>query len=164
MTSATTIIDVAAPERYAFLDLTEELERAIKDSGVTDGSVVAFCAHTTCALIVNEWEDGALEDFRARMLHLVPDDVYYAHDDAARRTQNLDESHERRNGPAHVKAMLLSASSRDPRVGRHGDAGAVAAADPVRDGRTQGPAGRLPRVRRVGWGAAGWSERGMRER
>ena len=74
MTSATTTIEVAAPERYAFLDLTEELERAIKDSGVTDGSVVAFCAHTTCALIVNEWEDGALEDFRARMLRLVPDD------------------------------------------------------------------------------------------
>jgi secondary thiamine-phosphate synthase enzyme len=111
MTSATTTIEIAAPRRYAFLDLTEELERAIKDSGVTDGSVVAFCAHTTCALIVNEWEDGALEDFRARMLRLVPDDVYYAHDDAARRTQNLDESHERRNGPAHVKAMLLSASS-----------------------------------------------------
>ena len=84
MTSAITTIEVAAPERYTFLDLTEELERAIKDSGVTDGSVVAFCAHTTCALIVNEWEDGALEDFRARMLRLVPDDVYYAHDDAAR--------------------------------------------------------------------------------
>lgn len=111
MRSATTTIEIAAAGRYAFLDLTDELERAIKDSGVTDGSVVAFCAHTTCALIVNEWEDGALEDFRARVRHLVPDEVYYAHDDAARRTQNLDESHERRNGPAHVKAMLLSASS-----------------------------------------------------
>jgi secondary thiamine-phosphate synthase enzyme len=109
--SVTTSVEVAAPERYACVDLTEELERAIKDSGVTEGSAVAFCAHTTCALIINEWEDGALEDFRTRMLHLVPDDLYYAHDDLARRTQNLDESHERRNGPAHVKAMLLSASS-----------------------------------------------------
>ena len=111
MRSVTSSVEVAAPERYAYLDLTEELERAIKDSGVTDGSAVVFCAHTTCALIINEWEDGALEDFRTRMLHLVPDDLYYAHDDLARRTQNLDESHERRNGPAHVKAMLLSASS-----------------------------------------------------
>ena len=111
MRSVTTSVDVAAPERYAYVDLTEELERAIKDSGVTEGSAVAFCAHTTCALIINEWEDGALEDFRARMLHLVPDDLYYAHDDLARRTQNLEESHERRNGSAHVKAMLLSASS-----------------------------------------------------
>ena len=111
MRSATTTIAVAASARYAYLDLTEELERAIKDSGVTDGAVIAFCAHTTCALLINEWEDGALEDFRSRMVHLVPDDVYYAHDDLARRTQNLEESHERRNGPAHVKAMVLSASS-----------------------------------------------------
>ena len=29
MTSATTTIEIAAPQRYAFLDLTEELERAI---------------------------------------------------------------------------------------------------------------------------------------
>ncbi|HEX6332281.1 MAG TPA: secondary thiamine-phosphate synthase enzyme YjbQ [Actinomycetota bacterium] len=111
MKSATTTVEVAAPSQYAYLDLTEDLERAIKDSGVTEGAVVAFCAHTTAALLVNEWEDGALEDFRARMLHLVPDDVYYAHDDLARRTQNLDESHERRNGPSHVKTMLLSATS-----------------------------------------------------
>jgi secondary thiamine-phosphate synthase enzyme len=111
MKSATTTVEVAAPSRYAYLDLTDELERAIKDSGVTDGAVVAFCAHTTAALLINEWEDGALEDFRARMQHLVPEDVYYAHDDLGRRTQNLDESHERRNGHSHVKAMLLSASS-----------------------------------------------------
>jgi secondary thiamine-phosphate synthase enzyme len=111
MKSVTTSIEVAASARYTYLDLTEDLERAIKDSGVTDGAAIAFCAHTTCALLINEWEDGALEDFRARMIHLVPDDVYYAHDDLGRRTQNLEESHERRNGPAHVKAMVLSASS-----------------------------------------------------
>lgn len=111
MKSATITTEVAAPGRYAYLDLTEELERAIKDAGVTDGVAVAFCAHTTCALLINEWEDGALEDFRSLMLNLVPDDVYYAHDDLERRTQNLDESHERRNGHSHVKAMLLSASS-----------------------------------------------------
>ena len=111
MKSVTTTIEVAASARYTYMDLSEELERAIKDSGVTDGAAIAFCAHTTCALLINEWEEGALEDFRSRMIHLVPDDVYYAHDDLARRTQNLDESHERRNGPAHVKAMVLSASS-----------------------------------------------------
>lgn len=111
MKSATTTVEVAAPDRYAYLDLTEDLERAIKDSGVTEGAVVAFCSHTTAALLINEWEDGALEDFRARVLRLVPEDVYYAHDDLTRRTQNLDESHERRNGHSHVKSMLLSATS-----------------------------------------------------
>jgi thiamine phosphate synthase YjbQ (UPF0047 family) len=45
------------------------------------------------------------------LLEVVPEGAYYAHDDLERRTQNLAESHERRNGHSHVKAMLLSASS-----------------------------------------------------
>jgi thiamine phosphate synthase YjbQ (UPF0047 family) len=42
---------------------------------------------------------------------LVPDEgIYYAHDDFEVRTQNMHED-ERKNGHAHVKAMLLSATS-----------------------------------------------------
>lgn len=111
MKSKTTSIEVPAMERYSYLDLTEELQRAIKDSGVTDGAAIAFCAHTTAALLINEWEDGALNDFRARVKALVPEDIYYSHDDMERRTQNLEESHERANGHSHVKSMLLSATS-----------------------------------------------------
>ncbi|MFL5768242.1 MAG: secondary thiamine-phosphate synthase enzyme YjbQ [Actinomycetota bacterium] len=125
MKASTTTIEVTAAERYAYLDLTEDLQRAIKDSGVTDGAAVAFCSHTTCALLINEWEDGALADFRARMESSVPEEIYYAHDDHDLRTQNLQESHERQNGHAHVKAMLLSATSHaipvsagDPAFGR----------------------------------------------
>jgi secondary thiamine-phosphate synthase enzyme len=109
--SRTTTIEVPAMERYSWLDLTEELERAVKDSGVTEGAAIAFCAHTTAVLLLNEWEDGLLEDFRARVEELVPEDSYYAHDDMERRTQNLEDANERRNGHAHVKAMLLSATS-----------------------------------------------------
>jgi secondary thiamine-phosphate synthase enzyme len=109
--ASTTTIEVTAAERYAYLDLTDDLQRAIKDSGVTDGAALAFCSHTTCALLINEWEDGALADFRARMESTVPEEIYYAHDDHDLRTQNLQESHERQNGHAHVKAMLLSATS-----------------------------------------------------
>jgi secondary thiamine-phosphate synthase enzyme len=102
---------VTAADRYEFTDVTDDLRRAIKDSGVTEGMAVAFCAHTTCALLINEWEDGAMEDFRRHLTDLVPHDgVYYAHDDFERRTQNMNEE-ERKNGHAHVKAMLLSATS-----------------------------------------------------
>ena len=100
-----------AAARLEFLDLTEELERAVKDSGVTEGCAVAFCAHTTAALVINEWEDGALEDFRARLEALVPNDVAYSHDDLERRTQNLQEGHERPNGRSHVAQMLVGGSS-----------------------------------------------------
>jgi len=109
--SETSTIQITPAERFAWVDLTDELRRAIKDSGVTNGMAVAFCRHTTCALIINEWEDGALADFRRRLEDVVPSDVYYAHDDMERRTQNLQESHERQNGQAHVKQMLLGATS-----------------------------------------------------
>ena len=111
MRSRTTTIEVTASERYGYLDLTDDLRRAIKDSGVTEGCAVVFCAHTTCALLINEWEDGALEDFRRHLNGLVPHEgVYFAHDDFDIRTQNMHED-ERKNGHAHVKAMMLSATS-----------------------------------------------------
>lgn len=111
MRTRTTTITVTPEERYAFLDLTDDLRRAVKDAGVTDGLAVAYCAHTTCALLINEWEDGALEDFRRHLVDLVPHEgAYYRHDDFEIRTQNLHDD-ERKNGHAHVKAMLLSATS-----------------------------------------------------
>jgi len=109
--TVTTSLMVTPPERYAFLDLTDDLRRAVKDAGITEGLVVAFCAHTTCALLINEWEDGALDDFRRHLTELVPHEgAYYRHDDFELRTQNL-HADERKNGHAHVKAMLLSATS-----------------------------------------------------
>ena len=111
MKSATSTVTVEASNRYGFLDLTDDLRRAVKDSGVTDGAAIAFCGHTTCALLINEWEDGALADFRRHLTDLVPHDgIYYQHDDFEIRTQNMHED-ERANGHAHVKAMLLSATS-----------------------------------------------------
>lgn len=111
MKSKTTMIETVADARHAYLDLTDDLRRAIKDSGVTDGCAVAFCAHTTCALIVNEWEDGVQQDLLRRLEELVPAGIYYAHDDLERRTQNLQEGHERANGQSHVTAMVLGATS-----------------------------------------------------
>ena len=111
MRTRTTTITVSPEGRYAFLDLTDDLRRAVKDAGVTDGVAVAYCAHTTCALLINEWEDGALDDLRRHLVDLVPHEgAYYRHDDFEIRTQNLHDD-ERKNGHAHVKAMLLSATS-----------------------------------------------------
>ncbi|MGH2662291.1 MAG: secondary thiamine-phosphate synthase enzyme YjbQ [Actinomycetota bacterium] len=111
MKSRATEFSFAPGRRLDILDLTDDLRRAIKDAGVTEGCAVAFCAHTTCVLVINEWEEGALEDLRRRIDALVPGTVYYAHDDLERRTQNLQEAHERANGRSHVAAMLLGGSS-----------------------------------------------------
>jgi secondary thiamine-phosphate synthase enzyme len=109
--ATTSTIQVLARQRLDFIDLTDDLRRAVKDSGVTTGCAVAFCSHTTCTLLVNEWEDGALADLKQRLETLVPGDIYYAHDDLERRTQNLQEGHERANGRAHVTQMIVGGSS-----------------------------------------------------
>ncbi len=111
MAGATSEWTGMAGSRLDYVDLTDELRRAIKDAGVTEGCAVAFCAHTTCALLINEWESGALEDLRRRLEALVPSDAEYLHDDLDRRTENVEEAHERPNGRSHVAQMLLGGSS-----------------------------------------------------
>ncbi|MDP9066740.1 MAG: secondary thiamine-phosphate synthase enzyme YjbQ [Actinomycetota bacterium] len=103
-------VGVTAPRRLAFVDLTDELQRAVSGSGLGDGFCVAFCRHTTCGLLINEWEDGAQEDLLKRLDVLVPDRIYYAHDDLRVRTQNLVDD-ERANGRAHVLQMIIGGNS-----------------------------------------------------
>ncbi len=104
------VVLVRAPSRHSFVDLTDDLQAAIDEAGLSEGLIVAFCSHTTCALLINEWEQGVLADLIARIQELVPDHAYYRHDDFRIRTENLLEG-ERRNGPAHVAAMLLNGTS-----------------------------------------------------
>lgn len=106
----TASISVWAPHKLAFVDLTDQLQRAVADSEIADGFCVAFCRHTTCGLMINEWEEGAQQDLLKRLDVLVPDGIYYAHDDLGVRTQNLVED-ERANGRAHVLQMIVGGNS-----------------------------------------------------
>lgn len=106
----TTIVTVEAPRRLGFVDLTPALEREAAQLGDRDGFAIAFSRHTTCALLMNELEDGAQADFAARLDDLFPPSSYYAHDDLSIRTQNLQPD-ERANGHAHVAQMLMGGTS-----------------------------------------------------
>jgi secondary thiamine-phosphate synthase enzyme len=101
---------IVAERRGEFVDVTEELQRAIKDSAITEGCAVAYCRHTTCGLLINEWEDGALEDLGGHLERLIPADGYFKHDDLGVRTQNLQPG-ERANGRSHVVQMILGGTS-----------------------------------------------------
>ena len=126
MKSVSITATVEAEARLGIVDLSDELRRAVKDSGVAQGLVVAFCLHTTCSLVINEWEDGLRDDLTARLEEMAPRSGYYAHDDAARRTQNLvSDEDERRNGHSHIAQMLLGGTSQtipvadgEPALGR----------------------------------------------
>lgn len=103
-------VTVVAPERLACVDLTDQARAFVAAEGISEGALLLFCAHTTCSILVNEWESGALEDIKLKLDQLFPIDAYYAHDDVSRRTQNLVPG-ERRNGHSHVTQMVLGQSS-----------------------------------------------------
>ncbi|MFN2588059.1 MAG: secondary thiamine-phosphate synthase enzyme YjbQ [Actinomycetota bacterium] len=110
LTTKTALVTVEAPHRLGFVDVTPELERAVAAHGVEEGFAIAFARHTTCALLINELEDGVQEDLRVRLDHLFPPSIYYAHDDLTIRNQNLQDG-ERANGHAHVAQMLMGGTS-----------------------------------------------------
>ena len=89
-------------------DITDEVVEAVRESGVRDGIACVYSPHTTCAVRVNEFEQGFLDDFSALLKRLVPSQDYYAHDDWDKRTENIcDEDMAFGNGHAHCMSMLL---------------------------------------------------------
>ena len=89
-------------------DITDEVQEAVRQSGISDGVCAVYSPHTTCSVRVNEWERGFLEDFALLLKRLVPSERYYAHDDWDRRTENVcEEDMEVGNGHAHCMSMLL---------------------------------------------------------
>jgi secondary thiamine-phosphate synthase enzyme len=89
-------------------DITEDVQEAVRESGIRDGVCSVYSPHTTCSVRVNEWERGFLEDFAVLLKRLVPTEHYYAHDDWDRRTENVcEEDMEIGNGHAHCMSMLL---------------------------------------------------------
>ena len=111
MTASAHAIETKAETKFGFVDLTPKLIDAVYSSGIDVGVAVAFCRHTTCSLLINEWEDGAMDDLRRRGHALVPEGTYYAHDDMTRRTQNLQGLGEPANGRAHVLPALVGGTS-----------------------------------------------------
>jgi secondary thiamine-phosphate synthase enzyme len=89
-------------------DITDDVQEAVRESGVQEGIACVYSPHTTCSVRVNELEQGFFEDFAELLLRLVPRERYYAHDDWDRRTENIcPEDMDMGNGHSHCMAMLL---------------------------------------------------------
>jgi secondary thiamine-phosphate synthase enzyme len=92
-------------------DITDEVNQAVRDSGIANGIACVYSPHTTCCVRVNEFETGFLEDFADMLKRLVPSEHYYAHDDWDRRTENIcPEDMDFGNGHAHCMSMLLGSA------------------------------------------------------
>ncbi|HOP08174.1 MAG TPA: secondary thiamine-phosphate synthase enzyme YjbQ [candidate division Zixibacteria bacterium] len=79
------------------VDLTEELNRLIRQSGVTAGTVTVFCPGSTGVITTIEHEPGMLKDLPELLEKLIPSDRPYHHDDTW---------HDG-NGFSHLRAALI---------------------------------------------------------
>lgn len=92
------------------VDLSLQAEALVESSGLDEGTMSAFCPHTSCGLAVTELEDGLHTDLESVLEEVAPIGRRWAHDDLERRWQNL-EPDERRNGWSHIRGLLATSPS-----------------------------------------------------
>ncbi len=86
------------------VDITLEVERIVRESGIGSGQVLVFVPGATGAIVTIEHESGLLEDFKRALKELIPRGKGYLHD-------RIDD-----NAHSHLRATLLGASQCFPVV------------------------------------------------
>lgn len=91
-------LQVQTHARAELVDITVQVEEAIREAGIAEGVCLVFCPHTTAGILVNENTDPAvLIDIVNQLERLVPWSGAYQHREG--------------NSPAHIKAALIGASA-----------------------------------------------------
>jgi secondary thiamine-phosphate synthase enzyme len=60
-------------KRHEFINITQQVEQAVEESGIQDGLVLVNPMHITAAVYVNDAESGLIHDFEEMLKRLVPE-------------------------------------------------------------------------------------------
>jgi secondary thiamine-phosphate synthase enzyme len=64
---------VQTHQRSEFVDITHQVQQAVDESGMQDGTLIVYCPHTTCGLTIQENADpGVQHDMLMLLNRLVP--------------------------------------------------------------------------------------------
>jgi secondary thiamine-phosphate synthase enzyme len=96
-----------------FLDITDDVQRVVAQSGIAHGVVTVYSKHTTAAIKINEHEPLLLEDMERFVSELSPQERPYRHNNFLVRVVNMEED-ECPNGHAHCQHLLLNTSEHIP--------------------------------------------------
>ena len=90
-------IEFNTATRRAYINITHEVENAIRESGIKEGIVLVNAMHITASVFVNDDESGLHQDFELWLEKLAPEKPYsqYKH--------NGFED----NADAHIKRTLM---------------------------------------------------------
>jgi len=91
------MITVKTGSRTEFVDITADVQKAVKESGIQSGLCMVYVPHTTAAVTINESADPSVKkDILMILNRVVPWQAEYRHLEG--------------NSPAHVKSTLVGAS------------------------------------------------------
>ncbi len=79
-----------------YINITREVEAALKKSGIREGMILVSAMHITASVYVNDAEDGLIQDIDEWLERLAP----YREDYRHHRTGET-------NGDAHLKNLLM---------------------------------------------------------
>jgi len=110
MKSFTKYLYVNTKKRYDFLNITADVEDAVRESGVKEGLVLVNPMHITAAVYVNDAEDGLLEDFSVWLEKLAPYGLDYKHH---RTGEDNADAHLKRQLMGHQVTMAITKGTLD---------------------------------------------------
>src|SRR5438270_12599498 len=105
----------ATTEPIQFVDVTDDVARAVRSTGVQNGIVTIVSRHTTMAVRIQEAEPLLLEDLLSFLKRLAPSTAHYQHNDFRIRTHHMHDD-ESPNGHSHCLQFLLGTSETVPVV------------------------------------------------
>ena len=85
------------PGRRAFINITPQVERCLKDSGITEGLVLVNAMHITASVFINDDEPGLHQDYQEWLEQLAP------HAPERYRHNRTGED----NADAHLKRQIM---------------------------------------------------------
>jgi secondary thiamine-phosphate synthase enzyme len=90
-------LNIKSKAKTEFIDITDDIHEAIKESGVKSGICYIYAPHTTAGITINEGADPSVKrDILATLNRLIPFEGDYQHMEG--------------NSPAHIKATLVGVS------------------------------------------------------
>jgi secondary thiamine-phosphate synthase enzyme len=110
MSICRTIKTVQTTKCKQLIDITDQINQFVKESGIKYGSLVVQTLHTTMGLIIQELTEPRLcRDIIKHMDSFLSSDVKeYEHNDLQERPEVSDKENEPLNGKSHIQSMLLN--------------------------------------------------------
>ncbi len=75
----TKYLTIKTEKRIDFVNITEQVREAVRESGIKEGIVLVNPMHITASVFINDNESGLLRDFQNWLEKLAPKDFDYNH-------------------------------------------------------------------------------------